>query len=127
MYFMLGIVVFIAFGLNGWSFAICSERLIHRARDRAFRAMLRQDISFFDKEENSTGALTSFLSTEATHLAGISGVTLGTLLSVTTTLCSAIIISLAIGWKLALVTMRTIPVVLGCGYFRFWVLARFEH
>ena len=127
MYLMLGFVLLLSQSSQGFAFAFCSERLIHRARDRAFRTMLRQDISFFDEEENSTGALTSFLSTEATHLAGISGVTLGTLLSVTTTLCSAIIISLAIGWKLALVTMSTIPVVLGCGFFRFWVLARFEN
>jgi ATP-binding cassette subfamily B (MDR/TAP) protein 1 len=126
MYLMLGLVQLLAMSTQGIAFAFCSERLIHRARDRAFRTMLRQDISFFDEGENSTGALTSFLSTEATHLAGISGVTLGTLLSVTTTLCAAIIISLAIGWKLALVTMSTIPVVLGCGFFRFWVLARFE-
>jgi ATP-binding cassette, subfamily B (MDR/TAP), member 1 len=126
MYLMLGFVQLLAMSTQGIAFAFCSERLIHRARDRAFRTMLRQDISFFDEEENSTGALTSFLSTEATHLAGISGVTLGTLLSVTTTLISAIIISLAIGWKLALVTMSTIPVVLGCGFFRFWVLANFE-
>jgi ATP-binding cassette subfamily B (MDR/TAP) protein 1 len=126
MYLMLGFVQLLAMSAQGIAFAFCSERLVHRARDRAFRTMLRQDISFFDEEENSTGALTSFLSTEATHLAGISGVTLGTLLSVTTTLFAAIIISLAIGWKLALVTMSTIPVVLGCGYFRFWVLARFE-
>ena len=126
MYLMLGFVQLLSMSTQGIAFAYCSERLIHRARDRAFRAMLRQDISFFDDEENSTGALTSFLSTEATHLAGISGVTLGTLLSVTTTLFSAIIISVAIGWKLALVTMSTIPVVLGCGFCRFWVLARFE-
>lgn len=126
MYLMLGLVELVAMATQGIAFAYCSERLIHRARDQAFRTMLRQDISFFDEEENSVGALTSFLSTEATHLAGISGVTLGTLLSCLTTLVAAIIVSLAIGWKLALVTMSTIPVVLGCGYFRFWVLAAFE-
>ena len=126
MYLMLGLVQFIAMATQGIAFAYCSERLIHRARDRAFRTMLRQDIAFFDDEENSVGALTSFLSTETTHLAGISGATLGTLLSCSTTLFGAIIISLAIGWKLALVTMSTIPVVLGCGFCRFWVLARFQ-
>ena len=126
MYLMLGFVQLLAQSTQGIAFAYCSERLIHRARDRAFRTMLRQDISFFDHEENSVGALTSFLSTEVTHLAGMSGVTLGTLLSCSTTLVAAIVISLSIGWKLALVTMSTIPVVLGCGYFRFWVLARFE-
>lgn len=126
MYFMLAMVQFIAFLLQGYVFAICSERLVHRAREQAFRTMLRQDISFFDREENTAGALTSFLSTETTHLAGMSGVTLGTILSVLTTLIAAFIVSLAIGWKLSLVCISTVPVLLACGFFRFWMLARFQ-
>ncbi|KAK4960816.1 hypothetical protein LTR66_012859, partial [Elasticomyces elasticus] len=126
MYFMLAIVQVFSFIIQGVAFAYCSERLVHRARDKAFRAMLRQDIAFFDKEENTAGALTSFLSTETTHVAGLSGVTLGTLLSVCTTLVGAIIISIAIGWKLALVCTATIPILLACGFFRFWLLARFQ-
>ena len=127
MYLMLGIVQFIAFCAMGIAFAVCSERLVHRARDQAFRTMLRQDIAFFDKEENSAGALTSFLSTETTHLAGMSGTSLGTILVVSTTLVAAIALSCAIGWKLALVCTATIPILLGCGFFRFWMLANFQN
>ncbi|KAL5326481.1 hypothetical protein ACEPPN_004167 [Leptodophora sp. 'Broadleaf-Isolate-01'] len=126
MYLMLAVVQFIAFCGQGVAFAYCSERLIHRVRDRAFRTMLRQDIAFFDKEENTAGALTSFLSTQTTHVAGLSGVTLGTLLTVITTLIAAIAVSTAIGWKLALVCTATIPILLGCGFFRFWMLAQFQ-
>ncbi|KAL8952455.1 MAG: hypothetical protein Q9222_001646 [Ikaeria aurantiellina] len=126
MYLMLAIVQFIAFCGQGVAFAYCSERLVHRARDQAFRTMLRQDIAFFDREENSAGALTSFLSTETTHLAGMSGTTLGTIIVVTTTLVAAITVSCAIGWKLALVCTATIPILLGCGFFRFWMLAKFQ-
>ncbi|TVY38694.1 Leptomycin B resistance protein [Lachnellula occidentalis] len=126
MYLMLAFVQFIAFCGQGIAFAFCSEKLIHRVRDRAFRTMLRQDIAFFDKDENSAGALTSFLSTETTHVAGLSGVTLGTLLTVITTLVAAITVATAIGWKLALVCTATIPILLGCGFFRFWLLAQFQ-
>jgi ATP-binding cassette subfamily B (MDR/TAP) protein 1 len=126
MYLMLAFVQFIAFCAQGIAFAFCAERLIHRVRDRAFRTMLRQNIEFFDKEENTAGALTSFLSTETTHVAGLSGVTLGTILTVVTTLIAAVALSLAIAWKLALVCVATIPVLLGCGFFRFWMLANFQ-
>ncbi|CAG8972233.1 hypothetical protein HYALB_00001631 [Hymenoscyphus albidus] len=126
MYLMLAIVQFIAFCGQGIAFAYCSEKLIHRVRDRAFRTMLRQDIEYFDRDENTAGALTSFLSTQTTHVAGLSGVTLGTLLTVITTLVAAIAISTAIAWKLALVCISTIPVLLGCGFFRFWLLAKFQ-
>ncbi len=126
MYLMLAIVQFLSMWGQGLAFAYCSERLVHRARNQAFRTMLRQDIAFFDKEENSAGALTTFLSTETTRLAGMSGVTLGTILLVTTTLVAAVALSVAIGWKLALVCAATIPILLACGYLRFWMLARFE-
>ncbi|KAL9029789.1 MAG: hypothetical protein Q9196_002008 [Gyalolechia fulgens] len=126
MYLMLAITQFIAYCGQGAAFAYCSERLVHRARDQAFRTMLRQDIAFFDREENSAGALTSFLSTETTHLAGMSGTTLGTILVVTTTLVAAVSLSCAVGWKLALVCTATIPILLACGFFRFWMLARFQ-
>ena len=126
MYFMLAMVQVVFFLVQGVAFAYCSERLVHRTRDQSFRTMLRQDIQFFDREENTAGALTSFLSTETTHLAGMSGVTLGTILQVICTLVICFVISLAIGWKLALVCIATVPIVLGCGFFRFWMLARFQ-
>ena len=65
-----------------------------------------RDVSYFDKEENTAGALTSFLSTETTRVAGLSGVTLGTIMNVLTTLVASLIIALAIGWKLALVCIH---------------------
>ncbi|KAG9242117.1 P-loop containing nucleoside triphosphate hydrolase protein [Calycina marina] len=126
MYLMLALVQLLAFWLQGVAFAYCSERLVRRVRDRAFRTMLRQDIEFFDREENTAGALTSFLSTETTHVSGLSGTTLGTLLTVITTLVAAMTLSIVIAWKLALVCVSAIPVLLGCGFFRFWLLARFQ-
>ncbi|KAH6636237.1 P-loop containing nucleoside triphosphate hydrolase protein [Chaetomium tenue] len=126
MYLMLAIVMFISFVTQGVAFAKCSERLIHRVRDKSFRTMLRQDVEYFDRDENSAGALTSFLSTETTHVAGLSGATLGTLIMVSTTLIAACVVALSIGWKLALVCIATMPIVIGCGFFRFWMLAHYQ-
>ncbi|KAF5864930.1 GTPase-activating protein [Aspergillus alliaceus] len=126
MFFVVGIAQFINLSIHGAAFAVSSERLIRRARSKAFRTILRQDITFFDREENSTGALTSFLSTETKHLSGVSGVTLGTILMTSTTLGAAIVISLAIGWKLALVCISVVPVLLACGFYRFYMLAQFQ-
>ncbi|TID19625.1 26S protease regulatory subunit 4 [Venturia nashicola] len=126
MYLMLAGTQFISNLGHGAAFGYCSERLVHRARDGAFRHMLRQDIEYFDRDENNAGALTTFLSTSATHLSGLSGQTLGTLLQVSTTLVAACAISLVIGWKLALVCISTIPILLGCGYCRYHMLASFQ-
>ncbi|KAF1983472.1 P-loop containing nucleoside triphosphate hydrolase protein [Aulographum hederae CBS 113979] len=126
MYFMLAATQFIGYAGNGVIFGYCSERLVHRARNQAFRTMLRQDIAFFDQDKNNAGALTTFLSTETTHLAGLSGSTLGTILLVSTTLVAALTLGIAVGWKLGLVCTATVPIVLACGFLRFWLLAQFQ-
>ncbi|KAJ5483323.1 hypothetical protein N7530_002569 [Penicillium desertorum] len=122
MYLMLGCTAFLGWGASGLCFAYCSERLIHRARDSSFRTILHQDISMFDKPGFSAGSLTAALSTDATNLAGISGVTLGSIFIVSTTLVAGVAVSIAIGWKLGLVCTATIPVVLTCGLVRLKLL-----
>lgn len=126
MYLMLGFSMIIVFSIQGVIFAVGSERMIHRVRDTAFRAMLRQDIEFFDRDENTAGALTSFLSTETTHMSGLSGATLATILMSSSTLVACCVVALAIGWKLALVCIATVPVLLACGFLRIWMLAQFQ-
>ncbi|KAJ5650411.1 ABC transporter integral membrane type 1 [Penicillium longicatenatum] len=122
MYLMLGGTAFLGWGASGLCFAYCSERLIHRARDCSFRAMLHQDIFMFDTAGFSAGSLTSSLSMDATNLAGMSGVTLGSILIVSTTLISGVTVSISIGWKLGLVCTATIPIVLTCGLVRLKIL-----
>ncbi|KUJ21301.1 multidrug/pheromone exporter, ABC superfamily [Mollisia scopiformis] len=126
MFFITGIVILLAFSLQAASFGYGSERLIFYARSKAIRAMLRQDISFFDRPENSSGALVSMLSTEVTGLAGISGATLGSILSALTTIILALAIACAINYKLGLVCATAMPVLICCGFLRFWVLAQFQ-
>jgi ATP-binding cassette subfamily B (MDR/TAP) protein 1 len=126
MYLVLAFALFVAYCGQGIGFAYCSERLVYRVRNKAFRAMLGQDLSFFDKKENTAGNLTAFLSTETVQLALMSGLTLGTLLIVVTTLVAAISLALSFAWKLALVCTAVIPVIVSCGFFRFWILAKFQ-
>lgn len=124
MYLMLAFVQLLTYLAQGIAFSCCAERLTHRVRDESFRHILRQDIAYFDK--NSSGALTIFLSMETTHLAGLSGITLMTLALLFTTLVASSVIGLAVGWKLSLVCISTIPLLLACGYFRLAMLVTFQ-
>ncbi|KAI9884071.1 MAG: GTPase-activating protein [Watsoniomyces obsoletus] len=125
LYVALAAVVFVSYAVQA-VFSHTAERLIHRARDRAFRSMMRQDVAYFDRDENTAGSLTSFLSTETTHLASLSGVTMGTILTSVMTLVSSVILAIAVGWKLGLATTATTPILLGTGFLRFWMLAKLE-
>ncbi|CAJ2499773.1 Uu.00g026260.m01.CDS01 [Anthostomella pinea] len=126
MLLMLGIIHGISLSVHGIIFGLGAEKLIYRARSQAFRTFLRQDIAFFDRDENTAGALLSFLSTETKHLAGISGLTLGTILMILTSLTAAFVIALVVGWKMALVCISIVPIVLFCGFMRVAMIAQFQ-
>ncbi|KAL2822426.1 ABC transporter type 1, transmembrane domain-containing protein [Aspergillus granulosus] len=123
--FIVGLVQLGNLTGQGVIFAICSEKLVFRARSKLFRSILHKDISFFDLEQNKTGALTPLLNVEAKNLSGISGTTLRTILISSTTLIASMTIALAIGWKVALVCLAAVPVLLGCGFYRVWMIAKF--
>lgn len=53
-------------------FAISGERLTLRMRVEAFRAMLKQEMAWFDHPSNSTGNLCARLAGDASILQGVS-------------------------------------------------------
>jgi ATP-binding cassette, subfamily B (MDR/TAP), member 1 len=126
MFFVLALGVFGSYTGQGITFAYGSERLIFRARSRAIRSILRQDIAFFDLPENSSGALVSMLSTDVNGLAGMSGATLGAILNALTTIIVALALACAISWRLGLVCATSMPVLMCCGFLRFNMLAQFS-
>nr|XP_045016868.1 phosphatidylcholine translocator ABCB4 isoform X3 [Jaculus jaculus] len=67
----LGILSFFTFFLQGFTFGKAGEILTTRLRSMAFKAMLRQDMSWFDDHKNSTGALSTRLATDAAQVQGI--------------------------------------------------------
>lgn len=126
MYLMIGFAALIGWLGQGVCFSYYSQRLTHQARRQTLETILHQDIGLFSSPQYSSGALTTTLSTSASHLAGMSGVTLGTVFVILTTLIAGFILSASIGWKLALVCACTIPIQLGCGLLRLKALAILE-
>lgn len=52
-------------------FAISGEELTIRLRHLVFRAMLKQEMGWFDESKNSVGALCSRLSGDASAVQGV--------------------------------------------------------
>ena len=111
---------------QGFFFGLSSEHLVRRVQGLAFRSILREDISFFDKPENSPGKLSYLLSNDANSIAGLSGSVLGAAIVFFTTVFGSIGIAIGYGWKLGLVCMSVMPVFLACGFLRFWILSGYD-
>ena len=58
--------------LQTFCFSVSGENLTLRLRYQAFKAMMRQEMGWFDEEEHSTGALTSTLADDTRNVQGVS-------------------------------------------------------
>ncbi|EGX95969.1 multidrug resistance protein [Cordyceps militaris CM01] len=126
MFLLLALIMLISNVAEGVAFAIVAQHLSNRVRDLTLDHYLKMDISFFDKEENSFGAISGFLSGSAGDITGLSGSALGIILICFSTVVSGIVISFALGWKLALVCFAVMPLMVGGGYFGVLLVADFE-
>lgn len=112
---MLTGIAFLSWLEAGITFVHSTEKLSHYLQDRCFRSIMSQDVAFFDKKENSTGSLFFIIFSSTEELTGLGGPVMGGMFTFIFTIIGGIILSLAIGWKLALVCTTTISFIMTCG------------
>nr|QST14980.1 ABCB1-2 protein [Diaphanosoma celebensis] len=98
--------------LQNFMFSLAGEHLTNRLRALSFRAMLRQEIGWFDLQENSVGALCARLSGDASSVQGATGARIGTTIQVTFALAFSIVVAFSSDWRLGLVSSVFVPVIL---------------
>ncbi|KAG0587384.1 hypothetical protein KC19_2G160800 [Ceratodon purpureus] len=112
---------FILIGLSGVSiicyftqnffFGVMSENLIKRVREMIFARILTNDISWFDKDENSSGQVSARLSADATAVKSAIADRISLMVQTFTLLVAAFVISFSLLWKMSLVVLATFPLV----------------
>lgn len=121
-FFLIAICSACTIGVQNYFFASTAAQLTAKLRSLSFKAILRQDVEFFDKEENSTGQLTSSLSDNPQKINGLAGVTLGAIVQSFSTLIGGFVIGLAFAWKIGLVGIACTPLLVSAGYIRLRVV-----
>eukprot|EP00262_Sarcandra_glabra_P003246 TRINITY_DN13862_c0_g1_i1.p1 TRINITY_DN13862_c0_g1~~TRINITY_DN13862_c0_g1_i1.p1 ORF type:complete len:1254 (+),score=143.38 TRINITY_DN13862_c0_g1_i1:192-3953(+) len=97
------------------SFGIMGERLTLRVREMMFRAILRNEIGWFDDMGNTSSMLSSRLEADATLLKTIVVDRSTILLQNLALVVTSFIIAFILNWRIALVVIATYPLQI-CGH-----------
>lgn len=119
MFFILALGTLFSYASLGFFLTVAAFLITRFYRSEYFSAMLRQDIAFYDLEGNSSGALTSRLSTDPQRLQDLVSSNLGLILIVLVNLLGSCTLALAVGWKLSLVAIfGCLPALFFAGFMR---------
>lgn len=123
MFVVLSIAAFISNFLQIALFKYAGEKLTRRLRNMSFRAILRQEIGFFDEEKHTTGVLLTRLAEDASLVQGLTGQTFGAIIQALAGLITGLVIAFYYSWRLTFVVVATIPLIGLAGYFQLRALS----
>ncbi|XP_003701514.2 multi drug resistance 49 isoform X1 [Megachile rotundata] len=123
LFLVVGIVTGVGTFLQMYMFGLAGVRMTTRIRRMTFAAMLKQEMGWYDEDTNSVGALCARLSSDAGAVQGATGTRIGAILQALSTLVLGIGLSMYYTWKMTLVSVVSIPLVLGAVFFEARVMS----
>ncbi|KAL6888381.1 hypothetical protein ACP4OV_009407 [Aristida adscensionis] len=104
--------------LQHYNFGVMGEYLTKRIREQMLAKILSFEIGWFDRDENSSGAICSQLAKDANVVRSLVGDRLSLVIQTVSAVLIACIMGLVIAWRLALVMIAVQPLIIMCFYAR---------
>lgn len=98
--------------LQHYFYTLMGERLTARVRLHMFKAILQNEVGWFDFDENSTGSLISKLAADATLVRTTLADRLSTIVQNVALTLTAFAISFSLCWRVASVVVATFPLLI---------------
>lgn len=127
MYLVLAIGIFIICPIQFYSFSVIGQRLIRRLRRLTFDKVLRNEVAWFDEEDNSSGSIGSRLSTDAAAVKSMVADTLSLMVQNIGTIICGLSVAFSANWQLSLLVLALVPLLGSQGYFQMKLMKGFSN
>ncbi|CAI5954612.1 unnamed protein product [Closterium sp. NIES-64] len=108
----LGVLALPVHSVQNYGFGVSGEALVKRVREKMLAAILGNEVAWFDRDANASGAIASRLATDATLVKAA----VADRIALATQNLSVIVIAFVIGfvveWRVALVVIATFPLLI---------------
>ncbi|KAH7325369.1 P-loop containing nucleoside triphosphate hydrolase protein [Rhizoctonia solani] len=110
----------------GFFLSAGADRIDRRLRLVSLTSLLKQDIGYFDKEENASGALTAAIATHANNVATTIGLVWQQLVTASANFVGSLVLGLVLSWRLTLLGMSPVPFVIAAAYYNIIFIEKYE-
>lgn len=118
LFVIIGIAAFVGMSGQIVSFEIAGERYTKRLRAAVFQAYMRQEVGYFDREENSLGALTAKLAVDAKNVNELITKVSGDVAQIFVTAITGLVIAFTQSWMLTLIILTMAPFIAFANYYQ---------
>ncbi|KAE8137518.1 P-loop containing nucleoside triphosphate hydrolase protein [Aspergillus pseudotamarii] len=127
MFFVMSLGILVIYFVMGWSTNTIAQTLNRKMRREIMASFLRQDLQFFDRAENTIGALIGRLDSYPQAILELMGFTVAIILMSVLNIVASSILAIVVSWKLGLVGVFVglPPMMLG-GYARVRLEAKMD-
>ncbi|KAL4913702.1 P-loop containing nucleoside triphosphate hydrolase protein [Aspergillus aurantiobrunneus] len=127
MFFVMSLGILVIYFVMGWSTNTIAQALSRKMRREILESFLRQDLQFFDRPENTVGALISRLDSCPQAILELMGFTVAIILMSAINIFASSILAIIVSWKLGLVgVFAGLPPMMLGGYARVRLEAKMD-
>ncbi|AQK44036.1 ABC transporter B family member 19 [Zea mays] len=111
IYIGTGLYAVVAYLVQHYFFSIMGENLTTRVRRMMLAVILRNDVGWFDQEENNSNLVAARLSTDAADVKSAIAERISVILQNMTSLLVSFVVGFIIEWRVALLILVTFPLL----------------
>ncbi|CAI7761863.1 unnamed protein product [Closterium sp. NIES-54] len=108
----LGVLAVPVHSVQNYGFGVSGEALVKRVREKMLAAILGNEVAWFDRDANASGAIASRLATDATLVKAAVADRIALATQNLSVIVMAFVIGFVVEWRVALVTIATFPLLI---------------